>query len=297
MNKNNFKIITVFSIFILIFTIFNCGEPKTEKESDMLLPLLALTAGGGGKGVDERCFSDNECATGLFCGDAYNLYTPYTYNLCTVVPSISGTITGNGSGQNANLTSASPVADFSLTITAPGSYTFLASVGGIPSNTPKPEISVFPDSGKNAVFIKIRNASNNYQIRTFNFTNAGTYRVRVAGYYLSGLFGGGIRLFGSKTAVSGGGSCTHSASGSRCDDFAVNHLFNASYCTTSVSSGTYSANTCATQNGAKVYRGACTMGMGHGNTYGNGLITRNYYDASTDSQINSECSNNNGIRL
>ncbi|WP_244310341.1 hypothetical protein [Leptospira noumeaensis] len=227
----------------------------------MLLPLLALSSGGG-KGVDERCFSDNECANGLFCGDAYNLHTPFTYNLCTTVPTISGIITGNGTGLNANLISASPVADFSLTINTPGTYTFLATVGSIPTNNPKPEISIFPDSGKNAILPKIRNASYNFQVRTFTFTNVGNYRVRVAGYYQSGYFGGGVRLFGSNTSVSGGGSCTHSAGGSRCDDFAVNHLFNAAYCTTSVSSGTYSASSCATQNGAKVYRGACTMGMG-----------------------------------
>lgn len=291
MRNIKFRIIPVIGLLITLSSIFNCGTEKKEDTSSTLLPLLALSASGGsGKAAGERCNLDSECGSGLFCASAYNLNTPYIYSLCTAVPAISGTISGNGTGLSATLTSAAPVADFSITVSAPGKYAMLASSTNYGSSTFKPEISIYPESGKNAILTASRNFSNAYQDKSYTFASAGTYRIRVASYYLSGTFGGSLRLFVGNTAVAtGSGSCTYTSGGkNRCDDYATNHLIQGTSCAT-FTSGTYSANSCATQNAAKTLIGRCTTSI-MSLTHGNGMVTRHYYDTSTLSDITSDCS-------
>lgn len=301
MRNIKFRIIPVIGLLITLSSIFNCGTEKKEDTSSTLLPLLALSASGGsGKAAGERCFTDTECASGLFCASAYNLNTPYVYNLCTAVPTISGTVSGNGTGLSATLTSSAPVADFSVTINVPGKYAFSASSTDINSTVVRPEISIYPESGKVAILTAVRNFSNNSQVTAFTFSSSGTYRVRVSTYYLSGTFGGGIRLFAANGAVvSGAGSCTYTSGGkNRCDDYAPNSLFLGTYCTSYVGSGgTYSANSCATQNAAKTLIGRCTKGITQGSFYGNGMVTRNYYDTSTLTDVSNDCTNYYGIQF
>lgn len=94
-------IIPMVGLFLTLISVYNCGA--NEKQSSQLLPLLALGLLADGNLEGQVCDIDSDCASGLFCGDAYNLDTPYTYNLCTAIPPISGTITGNGTGLSATL--------------------------------------------------------------------------------------------------------------------------------------------------------------------------------------------------
>lgn len=292
----NYRIIPAIGLMLTQLTIMNCDA---EIKQDPLLPLLALSLIAGGGLAGQECNTDADCSMGLFCADAYNLDTPYIYNLCTTIPSISGTITGNGTGLSATLTTNSPVADFSLMVNTPGKYAFVASSSIINSSIVKPEISIYPESGRSAIRIATRNYGSNYQLSTFTFSNVGTYRVRVSTFYYSGSFGGGVRLFASNTAVgTGGGSCTYTNYGkNRCDDYAINNLFQSTYCTSYLGSGTYSTNSCATQNASKTLIGRCTIGIGQAPYYGNGMVTRHYYDTSTLSDISSDCFSTTGIQL
>ncbi|TGM77690.1 hypothetical protein EHR01_08780 [Leptospira mtsangambouensis] len=301
MRNLKFKTIPIIWLLLTFSSTFNCGTEKKEDQSTALIPLLALgsSGGSGGKAAGERCIVDTECAANLFCANAYNINTPYIYNLCTAVPAVSGTISGNGTGLSATLTSSSPVADFSVTINTPGKYTFSVTSTDISSSVVKPEISVYPQSGRTALLQATRNFSNNHQINAYNFSTPGTYRVRISTYYYSGSFGGGIRLFAANNAVaSGGGSCTYTYSGkNRCDDYAVNSLLLNTYCTTYLGTGVTSANSCAVQNAAKTLIGRCTKGVIRGSTYGNGMVTRNYYDTSLLSEVTFDCDVDNGVQL
>lgn len=298
MDNTKLKIILIIGlIFTLSFT-FHCDTGK-ENKSSTLLPLLAVGLLSNGNLAWQECNRDSDCAQGLFCGDAYNLDTPYTYNLCTPIPQISGTITGDGTGLSATLSTFSPVADFSLTINTPGKYAFSASSTIINSSVVKPEISIYPMSGRSAINLATRNYGSNYQLTSFLFSEAGTYRIRVSTFYFSGNFGGGVRLFAANGAVSsGGGSCTYTSSGkNQCDDYAVNSLFLSTYCTSFLGTGTYSPNSCAIQNASKTLIGRCTIGIGQAPYFGNGMVTRHYYDTSTLSDISNNCSIYAGIQL
>lgn len=91
---------------------------------------------------------------------------------------------------------------------------------------------------------------------------------------------------------------THTYSGkNRCDDYAVNSLLLNTYCTTYLGTGVISANSCAVQNAAKTLIGRCTKGVIRGSTYGNGMVTRNYYDTSLLSEVTFDCDVDNGVQL
>ncbi|PJZ80453.1 hypothetical protein CH359_11635 [Leptospira meyeri] len=289
-------IIPMVGLFLTLISVYNCGAD--EKQSSQLLPLLALGLLADGNLEGQVCDIDSDCASGLFCGDAYNLDTPYTYNLCTAIPPISGTITGNGTGLSATLATFTPVADFSLTINTPGKYVFSASSEIINASVVRPEISIYPASGRSAIKQATRNPGSNYQLTSYIFSDPGTYRVRVSTFYFSGSFGGGVRFFAANGAVSsGGGSCTFIAFGkNRCEDFAINSLFLSTYCS-SFLAGTYSANSCATQNASKTLIGRCTKGVGKAPYYGNGMVTHHFYDTSTLTDVDFECPSYAGIQF
>ncbi|MCG6142418.1 hypothetical protein [Leptospira mtsangambouensis] len=291
MKNTKLKIIPVIGLLLTLWATLYCGAEKKEDQSATLLPLLALSgsAGGGGKAAGEKCFFDSECASNLFCASAYNLHTAYIDNRCTAVPTISGTLNGNGTGLSATITSTSPVADFELTVSAPGKYAFLVTSTSFGSSSFRPVFGIYPESGRNAILEISSNFGNAYQDKSYTFSSAGKYRVRVAQYYVSGSFGGTLRLFVGNTAVAtGSGSCTYTSGGkNRCDDYATNHLIQGTSCGT-FTSGAYSANSCSIQNAAKTLIGRCNKGI-MSSTHGVGMITRHYYDTNTLSDISSDC--------
>lgn len=298
MNFLKLKLTPIIGCLITLSATLYCASEKKEDQSSTLLPLLALSgsAGSSGKAAGAKCFYDAECASNLFCASAYNLNTAYIDNICTAIPAISGTLNGNGTGLSATISSTSPVADFELTVNAPGKYSLLVTSTNFGSTSLKPVIGIYPESGKNAILTISNNFSNSYQDKSYTFNSAGKYRVRVGQYYVSGSFGGSLRVFVGNTAVAtGSGSCTYTSGGkNRCDDYATNHLIQGSSCAT-FTSGTSSANSCAVQNAAKTLIGRCNKGI-MSSTHGVGMVTRHYYDTNTLSDISSDC-DTSGVQL
>ncbi|TGK81538.1 hypothetical protein EHQ24_09520 [Leptospira noumeaensis] len=267
---------TVFLVFVL-----NCSsKPENSSEDSLLLLLLAAprstSTGSGTDGV--ACTSNANCASGFLCVSAFNLNQTNTTDRCKAIPTTSGSITINGTSSSGNILTNSPLVDFDLNVTSPGNHLITAFTS---TSTVDLVLELTNSTGTVVITKTDTNPSSSSRERLLENLAIGSYRVRVKSFYVSGTFGGNIKVqaANSPTLVGSGGSCNFIANGS-CYDFSVGGNHNAGVC----SGGTYSStNSCATVNAAAspTISGRCLFSINAATTNGQGLVTRVYYSAGT----------------
>ncbi|WP_125172369.1 hypothetical protein [Leptospira levettii] len=245
--------------------------------------LLATPRSGSGTGTDgAACTSDANCASGFLCVSAFNLNQTTITNRCKAIPTTSGSITINGNSSNGTILSNSPLVDFGLNITSAGNHIVTAFTS---TSTLDLVLEITNAAGTVVTHSSDTNGSGASRERIKDNLAIGSYRVRVKSYYVSGTFGGTIRVqvANNPTLVSSGGSCNFltNAGGSSCYDFSLGSTHTTALCG---SGGTYSAtNSCATVNAgaAPTISGRCLFSINATATNGQGLVTRSYYSAGT----------------
>lgn len=278
----NYTLFAILFIFVL-----NCSSAKPESSSEDTLLLLLLAAprssGSTGTGTDGvACTSNANCASGFLCVSAFNLNQTSTTDRCKAIPTTSGSIAINGTSSNDSIIALRPLVDFDLNVTSAGNHIITAF-----STTSTVDLVLELTNAAGTVVISATdtNPSSSSRERLKENLAIGTYRVRVKSYYVSGTFGGTVRVqvANNPTLVSSGGSCNFLtyAGGSSCFDFSVGNTYTAALCG---AGGTYSStNSCATVNAgaAPTISGRCLFSINGTTTNGQGLVTRSYYSAGT----------------
>ncbi len=278
---------------ILAALLINCPS-SNEKKDDTTKNLLILSAlsksssssgsgTGTGTGTDgSSCTTNSDCNSSTVCVSGYNLNQTTTTSKCTTIPASSGTITINGTASSGTISSSAPIVDYTLTISTPGNYliTMFPTTSTLDS-----VLQIYDSTGRTSVNSSIDSTLSGLRERVlYNFTTAGTYRIRAASYYLSGTFGGGfkVQVANTPSSVSGGGSCNFFSNGtaSSCYDFSSGSTYVSGAC----NGGTYNAtSSCATVNAAATPTVSvrCLYAFNSIFSNGHGLVVRNYYSAGT----------------
>ncbi|MCW7460711.1 serine-rich family protein [Leptospira limi] len=275
------KIISVF--FAFLFFLQNCSSPKPELSVEDTLSLLIFTSSRttvtSGNGTDgATCTSNSQCATGFTCVSGFNLDQSTTTSRCKAIPATSGSIVINGTASTGTITSNSPLVDFDLTVTSGGNHIITAFTS---TSTIDLVLELTNAAGVTLVTSTDTNTTGSSRERLKENLSVGSYRVRVKSYYVSGTFGGNVRVqvANNPSSVSSGGSCNFLANGN-CYDFSVGSTHTSGLC----SGGTYSAtNSCATVNAgaSPTISARCLFSINGSTANGQGLVTRVYYSAGT----------------
>lgn len=298
--KVNINYTLPFLILLLSFSLFINCPGSTDKKDDSTKNLFILSAlssssksssssssssssTGVGTGTSgSSCSSNSDCNSSTVCVSGYYLNQSTVTSKCTTIPTSSGTISINGAASSGTIASSTPIIDFDITISTTGNYviTMFPTTSTLDS-----AVQIFDSTGRTSVnSITDSTTAGSRERLLYNFTTAGSYKIRAANYYTSGTFGGGfkIQVANSPSSVSGGGSCNFfsSASGSNCYDFSNGSTFVTGFC----SGGTYSAgSSCATVNAGvtPTISGRCLYSPNSSFSNGQGLVVRNYYSAGT----------------
>ncbi|MCG6140367.1 hypothetical protein [Leptospira mtsangambouensis] len=277
------KIYTLFTILFIFVLNCSSSKPDTSAEDSLLLLLLASprSSASTGTGTDgASCTSNFNCASGFLCVSAFNLDQTSTTDRCKAIPTTSGSIAINGTSSNGTIISLRPLLDFDLNVTSAGNHIITAF-----STTSTVDLVLELTNAAGTVVLSATdtNPAGASRERLKENLAIGTYRVRVKNYFVSGTFGGTVRVqvANNPTLVSSGSSCNFltNAGGSSCFDFLAGGTHTAALCG---AGGTYHAtNSCATVNAgaAPTISGRCLFSMNATTTNGQGFVMRSYYSA------------------
>ncbi|MBM9548683.1 hypothetical protein JWG40_16780 [Leptospira sp. 201903074] len=249
----------------------------------LLLLLAAPRSGSSGTGTDgSACTSNANCASGFLCVSAFNLDQTSTTDRCKTIPTTSGNIAINGTPSNDSIITPRPLVDFDLNVTSAGNHIITAFTT---TSTVDLVLELTNAAGTVVISATDTNPSGNSRERLKENLAIGTYRVRVKSYFVSGNFGGTVKVqvVNNPTAVSSGGSCNFltNAGGSSCFDFSAGNTFTSALCG---AGGTYNAtSSCATVNAGATptISGRCSYSINSTTANGQGIVTRVYYSAGT----------------
>ncbi|MCW7479761.1 hypothetical protein [Leptospira kanakyensis] len=215
-------------------------------------------------------------ASGFLCVSAFNLNQTTTTDRCKAIPTTSGSITINGTSSSGSIVTNSPLVDFDLNVTSSGNHIITAFTS---TSTVDLILELTNSAGTVVISKTDTNSTSSSRERLLENLAIGTYCVRVKSYFVSGVFGGNIKVqvANNPTLVGSGSSCNFIANGS-CYDFSVGGNHNAGVC----SGGTYSStNSCATVNAgaSPTISGRCLFSINATTANGQGLVSRVYYSA------------------